>query len=478
MAAPLSGLATVRFSSTSASLCIRMQASLLVLVVGLSSPLFAQKEAGYGRSYVIEADAAWISPGEVVAPAFLSIQDGIVERVSRQQPRGGGPTLLGLGGGGAKVLKVQGTLAPGLVDAWSGLTPSAIGSSRNQPIWAVVSDGLPLDIEGSAPSLSANVLAARTAGVAAVFLGNPASQLRRGSGTPALFSSRHLPRPEGFVALEFALGSARDMGVSGFLQGDELAEVFQEAVDWRDSLDEHAEKVEKYEKDLKAYQKKLDEFVKEQKKASEDAAGAAQSGESGGGPKEDGEKAAAMPKRPKRPKAPASRTARDQILEAINGDSQVRVYADTVADIRAALALGTKHHLDLVVVGAFEADIVAEELAEAGIPIVLSVFEWGVGDRSLIERWNRLQSAKVEVALSSGGVPNGHAGLLLRAGELIAAGADVDEVWAALTTVPARLLGLSRRAGRLVDGATASVILFEGSSPFDASATFRSHIPK
>ena len=67
---------------------------------------------------------------------------------------------------------------------------------------------------------------------------------------------------------------------------------------------------------------------------------------------------------------------------------------------------------------------------------------------------------------------------MLRAGELIAAGADVDEVWAALTTIPARLLGLSKRAGRLVDGATASVILFEGSSPFDASATFRSHIPK
>ena len=462
---------------------VRTPALALAAVGLLASALPAQKEAGYGRSYVIEADAAWVAPGKVVAPAFLSIQDGVIQGVSRQKPRGGGG-LLGFGGGSAKVLKVKGTLAAGVVDAWSGLVPAALGDSRNQPSWATVADGLPRDMEGADPGLAAEILAARNSGIAAAFLGNPASQLRRGTGTPVLFSGRNLPRPGGDAALEFALGSARRMGAGGLLESDGFKGVFEEAVEWRDSVDEHVEKMEKYEKDLEAYQEKLDEFVekKEKEKEKENKEGeeaAAAKDENGEDAKKKGkEKKDEMPKRPQRPKTPSPRTARNQVLGAIDGDFQVRVHAHSVADIRAAVEVALEHHLDLVVVGGLEADLVAETLADAEIPVILSIAGGGEQDRALSQRWARLQDAGVEVALSSGGARGGHALLLLRAGELVAAGANSDAVWASLTTIPARLLGLSGKAGRLVSGATGSVVLFEGSSPFDASASFRSHIPK
>ena len=68
--------------------------------------------------------------------------------------------------------------------------------------------------------------------------------------------------------------------------------------------------------------------------------------------------------------------------------------------------------------------------------------------------------------------------LLTLAGELVAAGVDQDEVWRALTSTPANLLGLSGQAGALQRGASGSMILFGGAHPFDASGVFRSHQPK
>ena len=64
------------------------------------------------------------------------------------------------------------------------------------------------------------------------------------------------------------------------------------------------------------------------------------------------------------------------------------------------------------------------------------------------------------------------------AGELVAHGVDQQDVWAALTSTPAELLGLGGQAGALQGGAIGSMILFGGAHPFDASGVFRSHQPK
>ena len=89
----------------------------------------------------------------------------------------------------------------------------------------------------------------------------------------------------------------------------------------------------------------------------------------------------------------------------------------------------------------------------------------------------RLVEAGVEVAIASGGSDGYQMMLLVRAGNLVAQGADRSAVWASLTSIPAKLLGLNQY-GNLARGNSATMLLFEGDSPFDASGAFKAHKPK
>ena len=412
-------------------------------------------DPGYTRTYVIQADAAWVAPGEVVSPAFVQISEGRIDWVSnvdqRVAPRG--PF-----GAGEKppLLKVEGTLAPGIVDAWSGLVPPNLLGERRARDTRRMREALPALYAGEDMALVAQVLAARQSGLAAVYMTTGTSGLRSGVGTAAAFGLVDLPYAAGREALDCAIGAAAAGGPQASYQAEELAGAFRDARAWRDSLEDYDEQLEKYDKDLEEYAKKLDEFVKKEDRSDKDK----------------------PPSRPKRPKQPQSDPARDLLLDAFDGRLQVRVRAESAADVRAVLSMKDEFELDLVLVGGLEADLLAEELADARIPVVMAagadVHPARGGPRDFAARWMRLHDAGVEVAIASGGAE----GLLLaRAGEVIAAGADADAVWASLTTVPAHILGLPKH-GSMAAGADATLILFAGNSPFDASAPFKTHKPK
>ncbi|MEK7862659.1 MAG: hypothetical protein AAB295_05275, partial [Chloroflexota bacterium] len=148
----------------------------------------------------------------------------------------------------------------------------------------------------------------------------------------------------------------------------------------------------------------------------------------------------------------------------------------------ALLRLRTEHGIDLVILGGYWADQIATELADADVPVVLTALPdhhaQRFPDRSLVARWRALRAAGVTVALASGGGESAQALLLANAGELVAAGEDPAEVWAALTVIPARILGLQEEFGTLGKDRSASMLLFEGNSPFDASAPFKAHKPR
>ncbi|MDA1261189.1 MAG: hypothetical protein O3A20_11290, partial [Planctomycetota bacterium] len=279
---------------------------------------------------------------------------------------------------------------------------------------------------------------------------------------------------KGIQARDCAVGQA--ISVTSTYSATELLEAFDEAKAWRDSLDEHQDKVEQYDKDLVEYRKKFDEFVKKKEEAEAKPEKAA---EKTGGKEE---KPPEPPKRPTRPKEPKPSAARDLLIEALDGHFAVRVEADDAEDIRRLLRLRTEHNLDLVILGGWWADQVAQELAEAEVPVVLAALPdhhaERFPERSLVARWRALRAAGVTVALASGGGEGAQSLLLARAGELVAAGEDVAEVWAALTTVPAQLLGLDKEFGSLGKDRSASMLLFGGSSPFDASAPFKAHKPR
>ncbi len=441
-----------------------------------------EDDLGYRREYVIQADAAWIAPGRVLSPAFVGVDRGRIRWVAPENlaaNRPAGP--LGLGGKPPRVIRVHGTLAPSMVDAWCEVRPSDLQGDRRATPVREVADSLPAQRPFEDPALAAAVAAAREAGFGAMWVSPGGRALRTGVGVACTFGAHDLPAAAGSTGLDFVVGVSV-LGASGSYAVEDLADAFDEAEGWLDEWDDYQEKLEKYEKDLEKYREKLAKWKEEKAKHEEAAAaGDAGDGDGQGKGKAKEEGAPEPPKRPQRPLPPKRELARDQLLAALRGEHLVRVRADDVADLRAVIALREEYGLDLVVLGGRWADEVADELAAAEIPVVLSLRDAEGDDfpeRSLAARFRRLRAAGVEVALASGGGQADQAAALLRAGSLVADGADPDEVWAALTVVPARILGLGERHGRIAPGASASLLLFEGSSPFDLSAPFRSHKPR
>jgi hypothetical protein len=427
------------------------------------------QDLGYKRTYTIHADSAWLADGRVLSPAYITLTKGVITRISSREPQAQ-KTLLG-SGPKPKIIKVDGTLAAGVVDAWSSVLPAEIRLDRRPLPFSKVADGLPIQVEGADPALAAAVAAQRSAGVSAAYIGRADGNLMRGLGVPAGFSAHDLPYLEGHEFLDLMVAGDA-LGVQRGIT--DLNTLFSEAVDYRDSVDEYQEKLETYEESLKKYQEELDKFVEEQKKE-EGKEGDAKA--EGNGEKEKKEKK--RPKRPKRPNSPVSTTARNLVLDAIDGKIAVRVQVESAAGIRAAIALQEEHNLNMMLVGGGEAVQCRFELAAAGIGVVLDVnrVHTKSNGQSFIDQFQQLLDAEVDVALSSGGRNLGPM-LLAYAGEMIAQGADADAVWAALTSTPARMLGMASNFGQINRGCSGSMILFGGNSPFDASASFQAHKPK
>ncbi len=457
--------------------------SRLILLLPLASlavlaPRAHAQNAGYERTYVIRADAAWLTPSQRLSPAFVGVDKGKIEWIAatnRAEGRRGGliPTQP------PKVIEVKGTLAAGIVDAWCTLGSSdLLGEGRDQPLRRV-RDSLPIQRAYEDADLVAQVISARDSGIAALYLAAGSGRLRNGIGSAAGFSALDLPLAKGREALDCAVGGA--VSATATYAAQDLADAFAEAKDWRESMEDYREKLEQYDKDLAEYRKKFDEYAKKQADAA-GAKGDKKAGEKKEGDKKDGDKKEEPPKRPERPKEPRPTAARDLLLQAMDGKLDLRVAADDPADILRLLALKEAHGLDLVIVGGWWADQLAHELAVAQVPVVLAALPDHHADRfperSLVTRWRALRDAGVEVALASGGGEAEQALLLARAAELVAAGENPQDVWAALTEVPARLLGLEGEYGVLAAGRSASMVLFEGASPFDASATFKAHKPR
>jgi len=439
---------------------------------GLQAQEDSAAETGYTRTYAIRADAAWLAPGRVISPAYVQISDGRIDWVSTQDARRESGGLIG-GGSKPRLLEVKGTLSAGIVDAWTTMGPTAfLRDRRNDPARKVVDD-LPVQVANADSSLVRQVLGAREAGVAAAYLSGGRDGLRRGVGSAVEFSALDLPIATGRATLEFGVGRAAAGGPSASYQAEELVGVFREAQDWRDSWDDYDEKLEKYQEDLEKFEEKFAKYLEEKKEHEKKAAAQGDDEKKDDGPK--------MPKRPKRPKEPESKLSRDLVLEALDGARQVRVEANQLSDLHRLLALQAEFDLDMVILGAYDADRIAEELAKAEIAVILPVMPdhhaEGANQRSLASRYSRLHEAGVQIALASGGAEGAELLLLARAGELVAEGVDQDAVWASLTTIPAELLGLADY-GRLTSGKSATMVLFGGSSPFDASASFKAHKPR
>lgn len=155
----------------------------------------------------------------------------------------------------------------------------------------------------------------------------------------------------------------------------------------------------------------------------------------------------------------------EAMVPVIQGEIPLVVAVDRASDIRAALRLQEEWGLDLVIRGGAEAWKVADEIAEADVPVLIDPIENlpSSFDSLAATRENapKLHEAGVAFAFATGESHNAR-NITQAAGNAVAHGLPWEEALAALTTRPAEIWGVDDRVGRLEPGMEADVVLWDG----------------
>jgi len=160
----------------------------------------------------------------------------------------------------------------------------------------------------------------------------------------------------------------------------------------------------------------------------------------------------------------------DALQPVLKGQVPLAVQANRASDLLAAVRLAAEFRLRLVLVGASEAWMVADQLAQARVPVVVKPLTNIPSFESLgatLENAARLSRAGVTFALASFDTQNAR-NLRQETGNAIANGLDRDAALAAVTLAPARLWGVADRVGSLEVGKDADVVIWSG-DPFELS---------
>lgn len=162
---------------------------------------------------------------------------------------------------------------------------------------------------------------------------------------------------------------------------------------------------------------------------------------------------------------------REALARYLNG-GRVIFQVDRAADILRVVAFARRNGMSPVISGGSEAWVVARELAQADVPVILNPLDDLPADFDHLaathENAARLQRAGVKIAFSSG---DGHNARLVRqlAGNAVVHGLSWDAALAAITANPAEILGMGATRGRIAAGQVADLVLWSA-DPLEVSS--------
>jgi hypothetical protein len=162
-------------------------------------------------------------------------------------------------------------------------------------------------------------------------------------------------------------------------------------------------------------------------------------------------------------------TAGRETLSRYLAGGRVVFEVNRAADIRTLLAFARRAGMKPVISGGAEAWVVAKELAEAKVPVLLNTLQNLPSDfdqlGSRLDNAALLQQAGVRIAFL--GNANGDASHNARkvrqhAGNAVAHGLAWDAALAAITAAPADVFGVGAMRGRIATGQVADLVLWSG----------------
>jgi imidazolonepropionase-like amidohydrolase len=171
---------------------------------------------------------------------------------------------------------------------------------------------------------------------------------------------------------------------------------------------------------------------------------------------------------------PADRR-REEVARTLGGERPILMSCGSAAQIEAAIAFASRHGVRISIVGGPGALECAELLAERGIAVVVD----GVHrlprrrhDRpgEPFELAGRLHAAGVPVAIAAMEEPAHERNLPHQAASAAAHGLPPEAALAAITRVPAEIVGIADRYGSLVPGRSATLLVLDG-PPLEVSTT-------
>ena len=183
-------------------------------------------------------------------------------------------------------------------------------------------------------------------------------------------------------------------------------------------------------------------------------------------------KAKAKKKNTKDKKEAKEPSRKAQVINALlNGDKALVAYADRATDLLALLKLKETFSLDLVLVGAADAVLVADKIAAAKVPVVMAALDNLPGSfdslHASLENAGKLTQAGVKVALTVDGDTHNLYQLRFHAGNAIANGLTRSAALASVTANVADAFNLD--SGKIAIGKTADLVLWSA-DPFELSS--------
>lgn len=155
----------------------------------------------------------------------------------------------------------------------------------------------------------------------------------------------------------------------------------------------------------------------------------------------------------------------DALLPVLTGSTPLLVQVERASDISQALRLKKDFGLKMAIAGGAEAWMVADELAAAGVPVILDPqrnLPGGFDSLGVtLENAARLHKAGVTIAFTAGGTHNAR-NITQYAGLAVTNGLPYEAALAAMTINPASIYGVAGDVGSLEPGKLADLVVWSG----------------
>lgn len=163
-----------------------------------------------------------------------------------------------------------------------------------------------------------------------------------------------------------------------------------------------------------------------------------------------------------------SRLDLEALQPVLAGELPIIVSVNRAADILNVLRFARDENVRLILSGAEEGWMIADEIAQANVPVILNSMNNIPAFDNLaasLENATRLQAAGVTVMLSSFDGSNVR-NLRQIAGNAVSYGMPYDAALESVTLVPARVFGVGNRVGSIEVGKDADIVVWSG-DPFE-----------